>query len=141
MEQVITPRVSKVDGRLRVGFEILLDGGTPRTNGEDRRRSLAAGCSRHPLSIGGDQMAKGNSTRRMRPEEFRVDPEERPGWVRGSSRTPAVGEEVYCAGGAGSVASVHGKTGDGSRLLQIRLADETAPPFFAAASNVLILPR
>lgn len=86
-------------------------------------------------------MAKGNSTKRMRAEEFRVDPMARPGWVRGSDRTPLVGEEVYCAGGPGSVASVHGKTGDGSRLLQIRLSDDGAPPFFAAASNVLISPE
>lgn len=85
-------------------------------------------------------MAKGNSTKRMRPESFLVDPEERPGWVLGSKRTPEVGEEVFCAGGPGSVASVHGRTGDGSRLLQIRLSDETAPPFFAAASNVLVNP-
>ncbi len=85
-------------------------------------------------------MAKGNSTKRMRAEEFRVDPEDRPGWVRADERTPSVGDEVFCAGGAGSVASVHGKTGDGSRLLQIRLSDEAAPPFFAAASNVLVDP-
>ena len=87
-----------------------------------------------------DRMAKGNSTKRMRAEEFRVDPEAMPGWVLGSARTPGVGEDVICAGGPGSVASVHGKTGDGSRLLQIRLSDESAPPFFAAASNVLVNP-
>jgi hypothetical protein len=86
-------------------------------------------------------MAKGNSTKRMRAEEFRVDPENRPGWIRATVRTPSVGEEVYCAGGCGLVASVHGKTGDGSRLLQIRLADTAAPPFFAAASNVLVSPE
>jgi hypothetical protein len=92
-------------------------------------------------TYGGAQMAKGNSTKRLSADDFRVDPGERPGWVLGSDRTPAVGEEVYCAGGAGSIASVHGKTGDGSRLLQIRLSDEKAPPFFAAASNVLLSPR
>jgi hypothetical protein len=86
-------------------------------------------------------MAKGNSTKRMRAEEFRVDPEARPGWERGGETTPTVGREVYCAGGPGSIASVHGKTGDGSRLLQIRLSDEGAPPFFAAASNVLLSPE
>jgi hypothetical protein len=85
-------------------------------------------------------MAKGNSTKRMRAEDFRVDPDEMPGWIPANSRIPAVGEEVFCAGGVGSVASVHGKTGDGSRLLQIRLAEEGTPPFFAAASNVLIAP-
>ena len=86
-------------------------------------------------------MAKGNSTRRMRAEEFRVDPDAMPGWILGSERTPAVGEEVICAGGPGSVAFVHGKTGDGSRLLQIRLSDGNSPPFFAAASNVLVSPE
>jgi hypothetical protein len=85
-------------------------------------------------------MSKGNSAKSLRAEAFRVNPEDRPDWVRGSVRTPAVGEEVYCAGGVGVVASVHGKTGDGSRLLQIRFADEKAPPYFAAATNVLIAP-
>jgi hypothetical protein len=33
-----------------------------------------------------------------------------------------------------------GKTGDGSRLLEIRLGDVQAKPFFAAASNVLVAP-
>lgn len=86
-------------------------------------------------------MAKGNSTKRMRAEEFRVDPEDKPGWIPATARIPAVGEEVFCAGGVGSVASVHGKTGDGSRLLQIRLNEEGTPPFFAAASNVLVDPQ
>jgi hypothetical protein len=85
-------------------------------------------------------MAKGNSAKRMRVEEFRVNPEDRPGWVLGTERIPSVGEEVFCAGGEGTVLSVHGKTGDGSRLLQIRLADEGAAPFFAASSNVLLMP-
>jgi hypothetical protein len=76
----------------------------------------------------------------LRAEEFRVDPDNKPGWVRGTERSLAVGEDVFCAGGDGTVLSVHGKTGDGSRLLQIRLSDEKAPPFFASASNVLVLP-
>lgn len=82
---------------------------------------------------------KGNSARAPRGDCFRVDPEHRPGWVRGSERIPEVGETVYCAGGEGTMAAVHGKTGDGSRLLQIRLADVKAP-FYAAASNVLVSP-
>jgi hypothetical protein len=86
-------------------------------------------------------MAKGNSARSRRVEEFLVSADDRPGWVFGSERTPAVGEEVYCAGGNGAVVSIHGKTGDGSRLLQIRLTTGDAPPFFAAASNVLVAPR
>lgn len=85
-------------------------------------------------------MIKSNSSRALRVEEYRVNPEERPGWILASERTPTVGESVYCANGAGTVLSVHGKTGDGSRLLQIRLETEKAPPFFAAASNVLVMP-
>ena len=86
-------------------------------------------------------MAKSNSSKRLRPEDFRVDGDQRPGWIAGSERMVAVGEEVYCIGGEGVVTAVHGKTGDGSRLLEIRLQDEAAKPFFAAASNVLIAPR
>lgn len=86
-------------------------------------------------------MAKGNSARSLRADEFRVTADARPGWIRGNARTPSVGEEIVCAGGKGVVLRVHGKTGDGSRLLQIRLADEKAPPFFAAASNTLVAPR
>lgn len=85
-------------------------------------------------------MSKSRGAKSLRAEEFRVSAEDRPGWVRGSVRTPDVGQEVYCAGGPGEVVSVHGKTGDGSRLLQIRLEDESARPFFAAASNVLVAP-
>ena len=85
-------------------------------------------------------MAKSNSAKKLREADFRVSPEDRPGWIRASERTPTVGEAVYCAAGEGAVASLHGKTGDGSRLLQIRLTDDKAPPFFAAASNVLVQP-
>src|SRR5690606_1135359 len=86
------------------------------------------------------RMAKSRAAESLRAEEFRVSPGDRPGWTRGSDRTPEVGQAVYCAGGAGAVGSAHGKTGDGSRLLQIRLEDEAARPFFAAASNVLVEP-
>ena len=85
-------------------------------------------------------MAKGNSAKSLRGSDFRVSVDDRPGWIRGTERTPAVGETIYCAGGEGAVLSLHGKTGDGSRLIQIRLSDEKAPPFFAAASNVLVRP-
>jgi hypothetical protein len=82
---------------------------------------------------------KSNSARSLRGDDFRVLPEHRPGWVRGSDRIPQVGETVYCAAGEGTMAALLGKTGDGSRLLQIHLADVKAP-FFAAASNVLVSP-
>ncbi|HEX6925589.1 MAG TPA: hypothetical protein VF167_09165 [Longimicrobiaceae bacterium] len=86
-------------------------------------------------------MARTRGAKSMRVEEFLVSPEDRPGWVRASERTPEVGQQVYCAGGSGEVVSVHGRTGDGSRLLQIRLQDDNARPFFAAASNVLVDPH
>lgn len=86
-------------------------------------------------------MAKSNKLNRARIEDFSVNPEDRPGWVRGNERTPQIGEQVYCAAGLGVILSIHGKTGDGSRLVQIRLEDPQAPPFFAAGSNVLVSPK
>ena len=86
-------------------------------------------------------MAKSRGVRSLRAEEFRVTPDDRPGWILASEAVPEVGQEVYCAGGPGELVSVHGRTGDGSRLLQIRLEDEAARPFFAAASNVRVAPR
>lgn len=86
-------------------------------------------------------MAKSTSTRRFDPTEMYVSTEARPGWMTAESRLPSVGEEVYCAGGAGKVVAVRGRTGDGSRLLEIQLAERDAKPFFAAASNVLVAPR
>lgn len=80
------------------------------------------------------------SLKRLYNADLYVDRDARPGWVTGAERTPQVGEPVYCAGGPGEVAAVHGKTGDGSRLVEIRLADPKAKPYFAAASNVLVTP-
>lgn len=85
-------------------------------------------------------MSTGNSTRRMRDDELFVSDVAHPGWIPASQRSPRVGDEVFCTGGAGVVAAVLGKTGDGSRLLEIKLADPAARPFFAAASNVLVAP-
>jgi hypothetical protein len=39
------------------------------------------------------------------------------------------------------VVRILGKTGDGSRLLELRLLEKDAPPFYAAASNVLVMPE
>lgn len=85
-------------------------------------------------------MTQFNSSTRIRPADLHVDPAARPEWVRGSERIPAVGEEVYCTQGEAVVASLLGSTGDGSRLLELRLPDPKAKPFFAAASNVLVAP-
>jgi hypothetical protein len=79
-------------------------------------------------------------TRRLQIEDFRVRPENCPGWVWGNTRLPRDGEAIFCAAGSGTVTALHGKTGDGSRLIQIELAGGTSRPFFAAASNVLLPP-
>ncbi|MBD0320102.1 MAG: hypothetical protein ICV87_07210 [Gemmatimonadetes bacterium] len=85
-------------------------------------------------------MSKSNGTKRLRAEDGKVDMDARPGWTTGHERVPSVGEQVLCAGGPGEVVALLGKTGDGSRLLEIRLGDAQAKPFFAAASNVLVAP-
>jgi hypothetical protein len=48
---------------------------------------------------------------------------------------------VQCAEGLAEVVRIGGKTGDGSRLLELCLPDRPRQPFFAAASNVLVPPR
>ncbi len=85
-------------------------------------------------------MATGNSVKRIRDDDLFVSQDSRPGWISAAERAPRVGDEVFCVGGAGVVTAVLGKTGDGSRLLEIRLSTEGARPFFAAASNVLVAP-
>jgi hypothetical protein len=85
-------------------------------------------------------MAMGNSTRRIRDDELFVSDATHPGWISGIERPVKVGDEVFCTGGTGVVTAVLGKTGDGSRLLEIKLTDPGARPFFAAASNVLVAP-
>lgn len=83
---------------------------------------------------------KNRTTQRVHNADLFVDRDARPGWIAGAERIPSVGEEVYCGVGPGEVAAILGKTGDGSRLLEIRLPDPKAKPFFAAASNVLVAP-
>lgn len=86
-------------------------------------------------------MATANSIRRIRDEDIHVSPEARPGWVAGSDRLPRVGEDVFCTAGAGVVQALLGRTGDGTRILEIRLEDPAAKPFFASAANVLVAPE
>jgi hypothetical protein len=81
-----------------------------------------------------------NRTRRLDPADLRVDSAAQPDWVSGAERTPSVGEDIYCASGIAAVVRLLGKTGDGSRLLELKLPDPAAKPFFAAASNVRVAP-
>ncbi len=83
----------------------------------------------------------GNSSRRIRRESLRVAASERPGWVSGAEGPLAVGDCVHCADGVAEVVRILGRTGDGSRLLELALPDRPRQPFFAAASNVLVPPR
>jgi hypothetical protein len=74
---------------------------------------------------------------RVSRESLRISSMERPGWAADPARIPAVGEEVLCVEGNAEVASVLGRTSDGSRLLELRLSDRSTP-FFASSSNVLV---
>ncbi|MEX1183757.1 MAG: hypothetical protein WEF86_11025 [Gemmatimonadota bacterium] len=80
----------------------------------------------------------GNSSKRIPRESLRVDATPQPGWMSGSEHLPAVGDQVRCAEGLAEVVKINGKTGDGSRLLELALPDRPRQPFFAAASNVLV---
>jgi hypothetical protein len=82
----------------------------------------------------------GNKANALRPADLRIDRSARNDWPTGAEKTPAVGQIVYCTAGMAEVTKVLGRTGDGSRLLELRLIDRTAPPFCAAASNVLVEP-
>ena len=85
----------------------------------------------------------GNGSNRIREEDVYVNREAHPDWPTGTERLPEVGDEVLWVGGMGVVIKVLGRTGDGSRLLELKLAGgpPNAKPFFAASSNVLVRPR
>lgn len=82
----------------------------------------------------------GKSTHRFTPEDLRIKSTDHPEWVSGAERVPQMGERVLCTAGAAEVVQVLGRTGDGSRLLSLRLLDGKQPPFFVASSNVLLPP-
>jgi hypothetical protein len=82
-----------------------------------------------------------NSSRRLRADDLHVDPSARDGWRSGAEIVPSVGQQVYCTQGLAEVTRLLGKTSDGSRLLELRLSERVAAPFFAAASNVLVSPE
>jgi hypothetical protein len=83
----------------------------------------------------------GNSSRKFKLEDLRVDENGHPDWVSGIDRQLTAGERVLCTGGLAEIVKLLGKTGDGSRLLELRLIDGKHPPFFVAASNVRVPPE
>ena len=82
----------------------------------------------------------GNSSKRVKTDDLVVSRETQPEWKTGVERLPGVGEVVLCTSGMAEVVKLLGKTSDGSRLLELKLVAEKAPPFFAAASNILVRP-
>jgi hypothetical protein len=115
----------------------------------DARGALRCACGRFHFRVASRLLAgeadfmygPANSARRIRTEDLHVDAEAHPDWVSGLDRVPAAGEEVFCTGGMAEVVRLLGRTGDGSRLLELRLLDGKHPPFFVAASNVRVAPR
>jgi hypothetical protein len=103
--------------------------------GQVRNRS---GCSQVGPAMEWRPVTYCNSSRRLRNADLRVNPGARPGWEIPNDRIPTRGEKVYCTEGAAEVARICGRTGDGSRVLELRILERTAPPFYAAASNVLV---
>lgn len=81
-----------------------------------------------------------NSSKRLKPDTLQISREANPDWVSGQDQLPSVGDRVLCTNGMAEVVKVLGKTSDGSRLLELRLVEEKAPPFFASSSNVLHRP-
>lgn len=82
-----------------------------------------------------------NNLNRVNLSDLQVKRNEHPDWPTGAERVPDAGEQVFCVEGVAEVVKVLGRTGDGSRLLELKLVDDPkAKPFYAAASNVLVQP-
>lgn len=82
-----------------------------------------------------------NTARRIRRETMQVsESPDRPGWVRATERLPDVGEHVQCAEGVARVVQILGRTGDGSRLIELEFPGRPRQAFFVAASNLLVAP-
>ena len=77
------------------------------------------------------------NTARVRRETLRISSIEIEGWSVSLDRVPAVGDAIHCVEGPATVTGVHGKTSDGSRLIELKLTESEKPAFFAAASNLL----
>jgi hypothetical protein len=82
-----------------------------------------------------------NSSRRITRDELKVRTLGPEGWPSAATRLPAPGEQVQCTEGPAEVVRILGRTGDGSRLLELALPDRPNKPFFAAGSNVLVQPE
>jgi hypothetical protein len=86
-------------------------------------------------------MAHFNNSKRIRPDQLQVDSTAHPDWESGATLSPVPGDRVFCAAGLAQVSRLAGKASDGSRILELKLVDIVAPPFFASSANVLVAPR
>lgn len=77
-------------------------------------------------------------TSRVPRDSVRIAKIEQAGWEAVVGRVPSIGERVWCVEGPAEVVRHCGRIGDGSRLMELRLADRPKQPFFAASSNVLV---
>ena len=77
-------------------------------------------------------------TSRVPRDSVRISAVVEPGWESVEGRIPAVGERVWCVEGPAEVVRLCGRISDGSRLVELRLADRPSTPFFAASSNILV---
>ena len=69
---------------------------------------------------------------------MKVIPEDRPGWISGMKRPPAMGETVYTHEGTGVVQRVAGRTSLSGRMLEITMDDGRKHPFFTTDANILV---
>lgn len=72
---------------------------------------------------------------------LRVDADRFPESVSGYDRVPVRGERVFTHDGTAVVIALHGRTGSGGRLLELKMDDGRAAPYFATATNVRVAPH
>jgi hypothetical protein len=71
-------------------------------------------------------------------QDLRVDAARFPESVSGAERVPVRGERVFTNEGTAVVIALHGRTGSGGRLLELKMDDGRRASFFAAADNVRV---
>lgn len=108
--------------------------------GEIRRVKAEPRAQAEPPEARASLIARSEAGR-LKPGDQRIDRNARPGWPTGAECAPEVGDVVYCTAGLGTVLRVLGRTGNGSRLLELRIPADGKISFFASGSNVLLAPR
>jgi len=77
-------------------------------------------------------------TSRVPRDSVRISGVVEPGWESVVGRIPVVGERVWCVEGPAEVVRLCCRSSDGSRVVELRLADRPSTPFFAGSSNILV---